>query len=382
MSWSTYGKKHSSKARLADAAVVVDTAVATEVVTPVVMPTYEELIAQRELLIDELAEVRNAVRRNWNTANQEVRLEHVMSELSQQKMINLISARQKELNASLTCRSEQEVRDDLSEIERQIAVARDEAKQRVSENIADLRKPYIGKVVKLEGKFADLYATDNPFALDPTFDWARQRQKHFEQQKWTYGSVHSTGIVLKARTKVGLEAMGRTLDALAPVIKEFGLDKRVSHIYEFRGNTRIGGQCSIVRQGGFMAAITGDAPELLPPTIAISSDQHEDKRIYTTVHELAHLNAKLEDEAHGDRFRVRFGEYLGRVMEQGIGDQTFLTNEAATDTYAQPILPFSLAATLPDDARQKLVDGSVKFVKQEGRNLRMAQLPVWDLVGE
>jgi hypothetical protein len=69
-------------------------------------------------------------------------------------------------------------------------------------------------------------------------------------------------------------------------------------------------------------------------------------------------------------------------MEQGIGDQTFLTNEAATDTYAQPILPFSLAATLPDDARQKLVDGSVKFVKQEGRNLRMAQLPVWDLVGE
>ena len=91
MSWSTYGKKHSSKARLADAAVVVDTAVATEVVTP----TYEELIAQRELLIDELAEVRNAVRRNWNTANQEVRLEHVMSELSQQKMIDLISARQK-----------------------------------------------------------------------------------------------------------------------------------------------------------------------------------------------------------------------------------------------------------------------------------------------
>ena len=381
MSWSTYGKKHSSKVRLADAAVVVDTAVATEVVTPVVMPTYEELIAQRELLIDELAEVRNAVRRNWNTANQEVRLEHVMSELSQQKMIDLISARQKELNASLTCRSEHVVRDDLSEIEKQIAVARDIAKLRLSENIADLRRPYIGKVVKLEGKFADLYATDNPFALDPTFDWARQRQKHFEQQKWTYGSVHSTGIVLKARTKVGLEAMGRTFDALAPVIKEFGLDKRVSHIYEFRGNTRIGGQCSIVRRGGFMAAITGDAPELLPPTIAISSDQSEDKRIYTTVHELAHLNAKVEEEAHGARFRVRFGEILGRTMEHGIGDQTFLVNEAADDNYAQPILPLEVAKALSPEHRAILSDNAVTFFKKDGNAYERGTLSSFERAG-
>lgn len=262
-----------------------------------------------------------------------------------------------EYRASLQVQQDADAR--FKELKQAIKEAREVEGQRFKANAATLREPYIGKVVKLDGKFADISDPDNPFALDPAFSWETSKAAHLEKQKWNYATVSKSGKVIKAKTKIGLAALARTVSQTEQLMAEVNVDERCTHFYEQRGKLRTAGKCSFLVQGGFMAAFTGERKELLPPVIALSSDQEEAERVYVAIHELAHLNGGDDHPPHGDRYCGRFGEYLGVYLsEPNAPYKDEVKDRLASDNYSPP----KVKAWAMDGTGVRVVDEGAKTV--------------------
>ena len=311
---------------------------------PTPAKTYQELLAEQQRVIAALATARELIGsrglaahrqavEEFTAAGKDTSTAYWNTDFETHRR-GILEADEEYQQARLV---QQENETSFKELRKAVEDAREVEKQRFQANAGAMRAPYIGKTMRLTGVFADITDPQNPFALDPTFAWERNKHKQLEQQKWNFATVTASGKVLKARTKVGLEALLQTVQTTEQLMGEVGLHSRFTHIYEQRGNTRTAGKCSFLVQGGFMAVITGEQKELLPPVIALSSDASEAERVYTAIHELAHLNGGDDHPPHGDTYCGRFGEYLGVYLaEPNAPYQEEIKERIAKDSYSPP----------------------------------------------
>ena len=61
--------------------------------------------------------------------------------------------------------------DELGVLEQRIRDVRESARAEWFTRARELRKPHIGRITSLHGAYADIRNPENPFALDPTFEW-------------------------------------------------------------------------------------------------------------------------------------------------------------------------------------------------------------------
>jgi len=179
-----------------------------------------------------------------------------------------------------------------------------------------------------------------------------------------------------AKTKVGLAALVESVGHTEQLMDEVGLNTRFTHIYEQRGNTRRAGQCSKVFEGGFSMLFSDTPKELLPPVVALSSDQSNKERVYTTIHELAHINGGY-DEAHDSDYCERFGDYLSVYLAQKDAPyKDDIKLNIMTDTYSPPIITAAAIAGERDRVRVLDVDNNriVFLSPQQARPAALAMM--------
>jgi len=317
--------------------------------------TYKELLAEKERLTAEQSALQDRYRTLvWATApDDDPFFNH--NYIARDEAEAAVKAAHPELEIE-----RRELNEQMRTVLDQLPEARKEASRLFKAKAPEMRRKYIGKIVPLTGRFADITDCDNPFALDPTYNWSRNRHKHFEQGVWKFATVTKTGIVLKARTKVGLQAMANTLSTLDQFVTATGMDSRVTHMYEFRGNKRTAGMCARVTTSGW------SQEEVLPPCIAISSDQTPESRIYTTIHEFAHVNGS-NGESHDSTYCRRFGDYLGVYLSQKDAPyKEAIKANIKTDTYSPPIITAAGIAGERDRVRVLDIDNSrIMFMSPE-----------------
>lgn len=222
----------------------------------------------------------------------------------------------------------------LDELERSI-----EAKHRER-----ARLDLVGQVVKLTPEQQDCSNPLNPFALDPTFPYPRQRRVP-EQQKWSYATVHPSGTVIKAKTRRQLDELTRQMDRVAPLMEDFAIGFPV--LYGLGGETR-GGVCQSMTVRTMFGASWS-----LPHTISLNTESGDG--LYSLIHEMVHLDRSTTVEGvnrqhyssgfdyqsarHGEDFRRKFGSYLDYYLRTTASDEERLRllQEAERDTYAPPI---------------------------------------------
>jgi hypothetical protein len=198
---------------------------------------------------------------------------------------------------------------------------RAEENRGVREEALRLRDSFRGQTVRIKPEWQNPNNWENPFALDPSFFFG-SHFRHPETKKYAWARVLDNGLILKARTRNGIEQLERSYNAIAPMMKD--LDLEVPVLYEIKGYS-LGGQC----------CGASNWSKELPKVIQLNTEAMPDNQLWSLIHETAHL--RVMD--HSEQFRRNFADHLDHYIRNYATPEqaAFLEKNASTDTYAPPI---------------------------------------------